>query len=55
MNYRIHRFNLNMEKDQHKLETFLNQLKGEVTAIIPNTTWFPKTQVNFLLIVEKVG
>jgi hypothetical protein len=28
---------------------------GEIVAIIPNVTWAPKTQVDFLLIVEKLG
>ena len=28
---------------------------GEIIAIIPNVTWAPKTQVDFLLIVEKVN
>jgi len=44
-----------MTKDQGKLEQFLNNLEGEVTSIIPNVTWAPKTQVDFLLIVEKLG
>jgi len=55
INYRVHRFDLRMTSDQHKLEQFLNSLEGEIIAIIPNVTWFPKTEVDFLLIVEKVG
>ena len=55
MKYRIHRFNIRMTSDQSKLEQFLNNLEGEVVAIIPNVTPFPATFVNFLLIVEKVG
>ena len=51
--YRVHRFNLNMTGDQSKLEQFLNSLEGEIVSIIPNVTWFPKVQVDFLLIVEK--
>ena len=55
MKYRVHRFNIKMTSDQSKLEQFLNSLKGEVTAIIPNVTmgpfWFHK--VDFLFIVEK--
>jgi len=46
-----------MTRDQVRLEQFLNNLDGEVIAIIPNITiqtfWSPK--VNFLLIVEKVS
>jgi len=53
--YRVHRFNLTMTNDQSKLEQFLNSLEGEIVSIIPNVTWFPKVQVDFLLIVEKVG
>jgi hypothetical protein len=53
--YRVHRFDLRMTRDQSKLEQFLNSLEGEVIAIIPNVTNFPAAQVDFLLIVEKVG
>jgi hypothetical protein len=56
MKYRVHRFDLSMTRDQSKLEQFLNNLEGEITAIIPNVTvsffWFHR--VDFLLIVEKV-
>jgi len=56
MKYRVHRFDLRMTADQSKLEQFLNNLKGEVIAIIPNVTpgVFMVPNVNFLLIVEKV-
>lgn len=54
--YRVHRFDINMNKDHEKLEQYLNNLKGEVVAIIPNISihiaW--KHRVNFLLIVEKI-
>lgn len=57
MEYRVHRFDIRMAKDQGKLEAFLNSLKGEVVATIPNITvgflWIPR--VDFLLIVEKLG
>jgi hypothetical protein len=59
MKYRVHRFNINMTKDQSRLEQFLNRLDGEVVSIIPSVN--PKftpggmgAKVNFLLIVEKV-
>jgi hypothetical protein len=55
MKYRVHRFDLKMTSDQSKLEQFLNGLEGEVITIIPNVTWAPKVQVDFLLIVEKLG
>ena len=54
MKYRVHRFDIKMTSDQIKLEQFLNSLEGEVVAIIPNVTWVPKIQVDFLLIVEKL-
>jgi hypothetical protein len=56
--YRVHRFDIDITKDQSKLEQFLNELEGEVVAIIPSVN--PKftaggmgAKVNFLLIVEK--
>ena len=55
MKYRVHRFDIKMTSDQSKLEQFLNNLESEVVAIIPNVTWAPKTQVDFLLTVEKLG
>ena len=57
MKYRVHRFDLKMTSDQSKLEQFLNNLTGEVVAIIPNIAiqalWVH--QVDFVLIVEKVA
>jgi len=56
--YRVHRFDIDMTKDQRMLEEFLNNLEGEVVSIIPSVN--PKftpggmgAKVNFLLIVEK--
>ena len=58
MMYKIHRFDIDMSKEQSKLEQFLNNLEGEVVSIIPGVN--PKftvagmgAQVNFLLIVER--
>ena len=53
--YRVHRFSLRMTEDQSKLEQYLNNLEGEIISIVPNVTWFPKVQVDFVLIVEKVA
>ena len=58
MRYRVHRFDIDMTKDQSELEQFLNNLNGEVVAIIPNvdpkfTSGGMGAKVNFLLIVEK--
>jgi hypothetical protein len=36
LRYRVHRFDLDMTKDQSKLEQFLNGLEGEVVEIIPS-------------------
>jgi len=56
--YRVHRFDIDMAKDQRALEQFLNNLEGEVVAIIPSVN--PKytvrgatATVDFLLVVEK--
>ena len=58
MKYRVHRFDIDMTKDQGKLERFLNDLEGEIVTIIPNVN--PKftgggmgAKVDFLLIIEK--
>ena len=57
MSYKVHRFEIRMTRDQDKLEQFLNNLEGEVIAVIPNVTMkaFWVHQVNFVLVVEKVG
>jgi len=59
MKYRVHRLDINLSKDQSKLEQFLNNLDGEVVTIIPNVN--PKftpggmgAKVVFLLIIEKI-
>ena len=57
MKYRVHRFDLKMSRDQSKLEQFLNNLTGEIVAIIPNVTidFFCVHKVDFVLIVEKLA
>ena len=59
MKYRVHRFEIDMNKDQNKLEQYLNNLEGEIVSIIPSVN--PKftpggmgAKVSFLLIVEKI-
>ncbi len=56
MKYKVHKYNLKMTQDQYQLEQFLNNLGGEVVAIVPNVTinifWIHK--IDFLLIVEKL-
>jgi hypothetical protein len=58
VNYRVHRLDVKEDTAQDRLERFLNQLEGEVLAVVPYVT--PKFQamgatskVGFLLIVEK--
>ena len=58
MRYEVHRFNINMEKDQDQLKQFLNSLKGEIVAIIPNVKPIFRpmgatAKVDFLYIIEK--
>ena len=60
MKYRVHRFNIDMNKDQSQLEQYLHSLEGEVVSIIPNVD--PKftpggmgAKTNFLLIIEKIN
>jgi len=58
MKYKVHRFEVNMAKDQSNLERFLNTLEGEVISIIPHVTYIPillATKVDFLFIVEKLS
>jgi hypothetical protein len=62
MKYKVHRFEIHMDQDQHHLEDFLNKLKGEVVAIIPNNRSVTLAQIygvsrkiDFLLIIEKTG
>jgi len=58
MRYRVHRFDIDMTKDQMRLEQFLNNMECEIVTIIPNVN--PKltgrgmgTKTDFLLIIEK--
>jgi hypothetical protein len=60
VSYRVHRFDIDMEKDVSRLEAFLNGLSGEVVAIIPHTRRTTLAQiygvsrkVDFLLVVER--
>ena len=56
MKYRVHRLEMRMTRDQGRLEEFLNGLKGDVVAIIPNISSVlgDFCHVDFVLIVERV-
>ncbi|OPX24339.1 MAG: hypothetical protein B1H05_05230 [Candidatus Cloacimonas sp. 4484_140] len=61
MKYRVHKFEINMDKDKSKLEQFLNNIEGEVVSIIPNNKKISLFQIygitrkiDFLLIVERI-
>jgi hypothetical protein len=57
VHYRVHRLDIKMTQDQSKLERFLNDLDGEVVAVVPNVSlWFYWVhRVDFLLVIEKVA
>lgn len=60
MKYKVHRLDIKMKKEPHKLEEFLNSLRGEVVAIVPNVkpTFMmmgATARIDFLLVVEKVS
>ena len=60
MTYKIHRLDIKLEKEQDKLEQFLNNLKGEVVSILPNVRptfqgMGATAKIDFLLIVEKLN
>ncbi|HUV82002.1 MAG TPA: hypothetical protein VMW53_02840 [archaeon] len=59
MKYKVHRFDIKMDKDQARLEQFLNTLEGEVVSIVPNVKptfqgMGATAKVDFLFIVEKL-
>jgi hypothetical protein len=58
MKYQVHHLDVKIDTAQEKLERFLNQLEGEVLAIIPYIKpafqgMGATSKVDFLLIVEK--
>ena len=62
MKYKVHRLEINLEREYSNLENFLNNLEGEVVSIIPNIKKLSLFQiygvtqrVDSLTIVEKVG
>ena len=60
MQYHVHRIEVKEDTAQEKLQSFLNQLDGEVLSIVPFVSptfqgMGATAKVNFLLIVEKTG
>jgi len=60
MKYKVHRIDVKSDNMQDYLEQFLNNLDGEVIAVIPNVKptfqlMGATAKVDFLLIVEKTG
>jgi hypothetical protein len=60
MKYCVHKLEVKSDTAQETLQSFLNQMEGEILAIVPNVapTFKPMgatAKVDFLLIVEKVG
>ncbi len=62
MKYKTHRLEFNMKTDQHRLDQFLNNLKGEVVSIIPNNKDVSLLQIygitrkiDFLLITKRIN
>ena len=60
MKYRVHQLEVKRDNAQEKLQAFINQLEGEILAVVPYVTptfqlMGATSKVDFLLIVEKSG
>lgn len=60
MKHKIHRIEVNSDNMQEKLQLYLNELEGDVVAIIPNIKptfqlMGATAKINYLLIVEKIN
>ena len=58
MKYIVHRLDVRGDNMQERLDTFINNLKGEIISIIPNVNptflgMGSTARINYLLIVEK--
>lgn len=53
--YRVHRLDTGTAVRQEVLERALNDLDGEVVAIVPNVMQIPFARINYLLIVERTA
>ena len=59
MRYRVHQLEIKLDKESGKLEQFLNDLKGDVVAVVPNVRptfqgMGATAKIDFLLIVERL-
>ena len=54
--YRVHRFDLKMTRDDKNLERFLNSLEGDVVSVVPNVRMkaFWVHVVDFVYVVERL-
>lgn len=54
MKYKVHQFKLSMNRDQDKLEQFLNSLKGDVISIVPHVAFkaFWVHVIDYVLVIE---
>jgi hypothetical protein len=60
MKYRVHRLEVRRSTAQETLQSFLNQLDGEILTVVPYVSptfqfMGATAKVDFLLIVEKTG
>lgn len=60
MKYRVHQLEVTRDTAQEKLQSFLNQLEGEVLSVVPYVSptfqlMGATSKVHFLLVVEKTG
>lgn len=60
MKYKVHRLDVESDSMQSKLESYLNELTGEIITVIPNyskTTlsqiYGVKSKIDYILIVER--
>lgn len=60
MRYKVHRLEAEKDSAQQRLEHFLNQLEGDILAIVPYVSptfqgMGATSKVDFMLIVEKTN
>jgi len=61
MKYQVHKFEIDMERDQMALQEYLNTLRGEVVSVIPHNRNISLAQIygvsrkiDFVFIIEKL-